>query len=289
MFKAVFVPIIGLLAVVGIGSLDAARAQHFKYDAAVDALEAQRMVAHRIVAEAVLVALEFEQDSNVARLARSREQFSLTLRRFRDGEGAIGARVVDNPEIAEQVYQASELWRSLDAAIGDHVAAEPVTAQHVETIAELGQSLHEALGGLADGMRNSADAGAYGMLTNAIEASVRAETLSQQMTKEFLFVAYGYQPDRHRFSLRDSADQFNLVLLGLIQGDIDQRLLPAPTPEIRSQLQRVEDLWREQYRPLIDLAIDLEEIDEATLARMTQANRLLFQEIEAVAGMYRQL
>ncbi len=289
MFKAVTVPIIGLVAAVGIGSSDPARAQLFKYDTAIDALEAQCMVTHRMVAEAMLVALQFEADNNVAQLARSREQFDITLRQFRDGNGEIGARVSADPEIVEQVDLAEELWQSLDAAISNHVSASPATAEHIETIAELGQSLHEALGELADGMRYSAGAGAHGMLSNAIEAAVRAETLSQQMTKEFLFVAYGYQPDRHRFALRGSAEQFNLVLLGLIQGDIDQRLLPAPTQEIRTQLITVERIWQEEYRPLIDLAIDLEDIDDDTLARITQANRLLFREIETAAGMYRQL
>lgn len=289
MFKAVTVPIVGFVVAVGIGSLDPARAQHFKYDTAIDALEAQCMVTHRMVAEAMLVALEFEADNNVARLSRSREQFDMTLRRFRDGNGEIGARVSANPEIVEQVDLAEDLWQSLDAAIGNHVTAAPTTAEHIETIAELGQSLHEALGDLAEGMRHSAGAGAHGMLSNAIEAAVRAETLSQQMTKEFLFVAYGYQADRHRFALRGSAEQFNLVLQGLIQGDIDQRLLPAPTQEIRTQLLTVERIWREQYRPLIDLAIDFKEIDEDTLARVAQANLLLFREIETAAGMYREL
>ena len=266
MLKAVISPAAVLLAaaaMVGVGSTDSARAQSFKYNTAIDALEAQCMVAHRMVAEAVLVALDFERDSNVARLTRSRDQFDDALRRLSDGSSEIGARAAADPVITEQVDETTELWRSLERAIGDHIAAETVTAEHVENIAALGQSLHEAVGDLAEEMRHSRAAEAHGMLSNAIETAVRAETLSQRMTKEFLFIAYGFRPDNNRFALRNTAEQFHLALLGLMQGDIDQRLLPAPTPEILAQLERVERYWQEEYRPLIDRAIDFEEIDAA--------------------------
>ena len=278
-----------IATLVAIGSTTAASAQSFEYDAAIDALEMQRMFTHRMVAEAVLVALDFERESNIARLTRSRDQFDQTMRRFRDADSEIGARVNSDPEISERVYRAAELWQSLNQSIGDHVAAEAVTPEQVGQIVDLGESLHDVFRGLDERLELTAGAGAHSMLKNAVEAAVRLETLSQQMTKEFLLIAYGHQPARNRTALRLSAEQFHTDLLGLMQGDIDKRLLPAPTPEIEAQLQRVERLWQEEYRPMMDRAIDVEEIDAADLARAMRATRLLVQEVESALRMYRAL
>lgn len=287
--KSPFAVLLAAMAMVGIGSTNAVRAQNFNYDTAIDSLEAQRMVAHRMVAEAVLVALDFERDSNVARLTRSRDQFADAMRRLSDHDSEIGARAAADPAISQHVDLTADLWRSLEQAIGEHVAAETVTAEHVETIAELGHSLNEAVDDIADEMRHAGNPVAHGMLSNAIETARRAETLTQQMTKEVLLIAFGHRADNNRFALRNTTEQFHLALLGLMQGDIDQRLLPAPTPEILAQLERVERYWEEEYRPLVDRATDSEVIDDGTLARLTQANRWLSLEIESAADMYRAL
>ena len=272
-----------------IGSPTVARSQNFEYDNALRAVEEQVMVSQRIVAEALLAALDFESESNLARLERSRVQFNSTFSAFLDREGEIGSRLANDLEVIRDVEEAEELWLEMDATITRCVAAQAVTAEHIGSLANLSDSLGTTVGGLADSLRQSAGPNAHGMLENAIQTAVRAEALSQQMTKEFLLVAYGHQPERYRYALRNTSEDFETGLRGLLEGDFDQLLLPAPTPEIREQLERVDRIWQDEYRPLIDQAIGEQELDDAAVARMSQANRRLLREMDTAASLYRSL
>lgn len=272
-----------------IGTPTAARSQNFEYDNALRAVEEQVMVSQRIVAEALLAALDFEPESNLARLERSRVQFSSTFGAFLDREGEIGARLANDLEVVREVEEAEALWLEMNETITRCIEAQAVTAEHIDSLAGLSDSLGRAVGGLADGLRQSAGPNAHGMLENAIQAAVHAEAISQQMTKEFLLVAYGHQPERYRYALRNTSEDFETGLRGLLEGDFDQLLLPAPTPEIREQLERVDRIWQDEYRPLIDQAIGEQELDDAAVARMSQANRRLVREMDTAASLYRGL
>ena len=278
---AAFIAVIGTPTVAG--------SQNFEYDNALRAVEEQVMVSQRIVSEALLAALDFEPESNLARLERSRVQFNSTFGAFLDREGEIGSRLSNDLELIREVEEAEALWLEMDETITRCVAAQAVTAEHIDSLADLSDGLGRAVGGLADGLRQSAGPNAHGMLENAIQAAVHAEAVSQQMTKEFLLVAYGHQPERFRYALRNTSEEFETGLRGLLEGDFDQLLLPAPTPEIREQLERVDRIWQDEYRPLIDQAIGEQELDDAAVARMSQANRRLLREMETAAGLYRDL
>lgn len=280
---------LGALAVIAAGASSPARAENFEYDTAIDAIEVHSVVTERMAAEAMLVALGIDRESNVDRLIRSRNQFDSSVQVFRNDASEVGARLAGSPEMSDQVAETEELWQALDAAIAEFLALESMSESHVEAIAKLSESVRDSVGGLATGLRQSAEAGTHSMLGNAIRSVGHSHVLTQQMTKEFLLIAYGYQPDRYRFALRSTAEEFELGLLGLIQGDFDQLLLPAPTPEIRSQLQRVERLWRDEFRPLIYEAINRDDLDPVTVALISEANRRLSREIESATGMYRDL
>ena len=275
--------------IAAVGTPTAVRSQSFEYDNALRAVEEQVMVSQRIVSEALLAALEFEPESNLARLERSRVQFNSTFRAFLDREGDIGSRLANDLEVIREVEEAEALWLEMDETITRCIEAQAVTAEHVDSLAGLSDSIGTTVGGLADFLRQSAGHNAHGMLENAIQAAVHAEAMSQQMTKEFLLVAYGHQPERYRYALRGTSEDFETGLRGLLEGDFDQLLLPAPTPEIREQLERVDRIWQDEYRPLIDQAIGEEMLDDAAVARMSQANRRLLREMETAASLYRTL
>ncbi len=270
-------------------SATSAQAQHFAYDTVASAIEAQGMESQRMVAEIVLMALGAEQPGDAEHLSRSRERFDQTLRRFRDGSSELGARIVGQPEIAEQVLKTEEAWWALDEAIAACIAAEEAADCDVATVAQYSEALQTAVDTLADDLRNSDHQESYSMLTNAVHAAVHAQALSQQMTKEFLLIAYGHQSGRYRSSIRSTSQDFEQRLLGLLEGDFDQLLLPAPTPEIHSQLEGALRLWREECRPLIERAVQGEDPDRATVIRMSRVSRHLAREIASAARLYRGL
>lgn len=266
-----------------------ARAQQFTYDTVVGAVEVQGMEAQRIVGDVVLIALGMEEAVDVDSMSLARQQFDGTLSQFRDDSTEFGARTAGHPEIAERVLEAEDLWRAMDQAVDVCVTAETASECDVATVAGLSEDLQTVIDKLVEDLRIAEGQGSYGMLTNAVLTVEQTQVLSQQMTKDFLLVAYGHQPDRYRSSLRGTSQAFEQKLLGLLEGDFDQLLLPPPTPEIRAQLGRVQQVWRDEYRPLIDRAVDREDLDSLTIARISRASRNLFREIGSASQLYRGL
>ena len=204
------------------------------------------------------------------------------------GEARIPA--LNSPAMRDQVDAVQDLWASMDTAIGAYLLEDDAIAEDVSEIAELSLLLQDAIGDIVEGLRaDSQGRDAHSMLTVATQTAGHTRELSQQMTKEFLLVAYGHQASRNRYALRESLEKFETELFGLLEGDFDRLLLPAPTPGIKEQLQRVERIWRDEYRPLIDRAINEEGLNSGAVALMARVNLRLLREIDSAASMYREL
>lgn len=279
------------LALAALGGPTAAWAQDAAdYDRMLVVAETQSVVTQRMSVEALLVALNIDREPGLEHLQSSRTEFDRALTGFRDGDPMLLLRPIADPDLLGFVEEAGRHWVPMNAVIGDCLSGTALTAAHVEIIAEASQSLQDAFVDLADGLRERSKIdGSYSMLGTALETAGRTSLLSQQMTKEFLLVAYGHQPGRYRSVLRQTAEEFQNGLRGLLDGDIDRLLLAAPTPAIRTQLLRVGQIWENDYRPLIERAISEGDLNAGAVARMAQVNPRLLHEIELAAGLYRQL
>lgn len=79
--------------------------------------------------------------------------------------------------------------------------------------------------------------------------------LSQRLSKEYLLLALGHQPDATRRQLGETAELFARTLQGLRAGDPALGLAPeVNTPAILAQLEAVETCWR-GFEPSIRAAI----------------------------------
>lgn len=294
MFRNTSAGNIGLCAFTALavlGNAFAAQAQdEIDYDHMLSVAEAQAIATQRMSAEALLVTLGIDRELSLEHLETSRNEFDRILTGLREGDSSLQISPLYDPELVRHIEEAEQEWRPMEAAIADYLSGAPITAAHVETIAEGSYLLQDALTDLSEGLRERSKIdSSYSMLSVALDTASRTTMLSQQMTKEYLLVAYGHQVGRNRSALRETAEQFQTGLQGLIQGDIDRLLLAAPTPGIRAQLHNVQRVWNDDYRPLIERAVTEGELNAGAVARMARVNLNLLHEIQLVAAMYRQL
>ncbi len=279
------------LALSVLGTATAAFAQEeVDYGHMLSVAEVQTMVTQRMSVDVLLVTMGIDHDLSLERLESSRNEFDRALNGFRDGDATLRLPAAAESELLRPIEEAVQHWGQMDGAITDCLTGVSMTAAHVDLIADSSNSLQDALEDLNDGLRERSRVGeSYSVLGVAIETASSALLLSQQMTKEFLLVAYGHQLGLNRNALRETAEDFQNGLQGMLEGDIDRQLLAAPTPDIRTQLLRVEQVWENDYRPLIERAVSEGDLNAGAVARMAQVNRTLLREIELVGSMYRQL
>ncbi len=264
-----------------------AQAQQGDYHRMAGIADSQAMLAQRMSVEAMLVALDVDQSHNLERLQSSREQFNSAMATLRDGNGPAQIAAVGDPDAVSDFEDSEEAWAAMDAAIADCLTIGTVTIEHVGTIADSSDTLMARMVDLSKSLRDEAEAGeSHSMLTVAVGVSNHARARAQEMTKGFLLVAYGHQAERYRYALRISSEDFEAELSDLLDGDFDRLLLPAPTAEIRAQLEQTKRIWDEEYRPFIDQAINGDELDYRMVLRMERVNQRLLQDAHALVRMY---
>lgn len=264
-----------------------AHAQQGDYHRMAGVADSQAMLAQRMSVEALLVALNVDQSHNLEQLQSSRDQFDGAMTALRDGHGVAQIAAVGDPDAVSDFEDAEEAWANMDAAIADCLSIGTVTMDHVGAIADSSDTLMARMVDLSKSLRDEAEAGeSHSMLTVAVGVSNHARARAQEMTKGFMLVAYGHQADRYRYALRISAEDFEAELSDLLNGDFDRLLLPAPTAEIRAQLEQTRQIWDEEFRPFIDLAINGDELDYRMVLRMERVNQRLLQDAHALVRMY---
>ena len=128
----------------------------------------------------------------------------------------------------------------------------------------------------------------FSMLNIAIDQSGRLRVLTQKMTKEFLLIAYGHEVEKNKAQLHESITHFERIVTGLVQGDHEMLLLPAPTAELQQQLKDVLQVW-EGFRAPLETAIRSGEVAEDHIERVETMNLALLSEAEKVVNMLESL
>ncbi len=259
------------------------------YDHIVNLAGMQRMLTQKMSKEAFLVALGIDREDNLQKLAESRNLFDRMLKGLRHGDALLGLPETTEPEVLDRLSKVEELWPLLHSAIRTSLASGKVSAYEVETIAELNLPLLNAMDETVSAYERVAEKGALvSVLTVAINLAGRQRMLTQKMSKEVFSIAYGLDERANRRNLADSIALFDDTLQGLIYGDNDLGLLPAPTAEIKAQLSKVEGLW-DAFRPLLDPLARGGIPGSDTVAQVARQNLPLLEEMNKAVVMYERL
>jgi hypothetical protein len=260
-----------------------------EYQRVINLAGMQRMLTQKMSKESVLVALGIDREQNLKSLEETRTLFALTLRGLRQGDAALGLPETTEPEILEDLSKVEALWPTFEKTIRSSVKGGQVSEDQLATIALLNEPLLQAMDQAVQSYEDAATRGELrSVLAVAVNVSGRQRMLTQKMTKEFLLIAYDHEAKKNRDSLKQTYRLFDKTLNGLLNGDPELRLLPAPTPELKVQLRKVQRLW-DEFLPALKSVMKGGQPTDKTIAFVVLNNLPLLKEMNKAVLMYERL
>ncbi|MDH3912822.1 MAG: type IV pili methyl-accepting chemotaxis transducer N-terminal domain-containing protein [Rhodospirillales bacterium] len=275
--------VIGILTTATPASAQGKRFQHV-----IDIADLQSMLTEKMSKELMLVALEIDPEENLGNLRSTRNLFHRRLSALRNGDVELALPGTLDPAILDDLDKVEELWPSMDTAIKQSLQSEKSTAEAVEVIDELGQPLLSAVDETAaayqDLSKNSR--AIFSILEIALAKAARQRMLTQKMAKEYLMIAYGHDVEANSAALIGSIRDFDRTLKGLIAGDYDLLIMPAPTPQLQRQLRDVDRLWKE-FKELMLAAANGAKPTRDAISEVASKNMALLKVTDATVFLYK--
>ncbi len=277
------------LVVIGIlTTATPARAQGKRFQHVIDIADLQSMLTEKMSKELMLVALEIDPEENLGNLRSTRNLFHRRLSALRNGDVELALPGTLDPAILDDLDKVEELWPSMDTAIKQSLQSEKSTAEAVEVIDELGQPLLSAVDETAaayqDLSKNSR--AIFSILEIALAKAARQRMLTQKMAKEYLMIAYGHDVEANSAALIGSIRDFDRTLKGLIAGDYELLIMPAPTPQLQKQLREVNRLWKE-FKELMFAAANGAKPSRDAISEVASKNMALLKVTDATVFLYK--
>lgn len=244
----------------------------------------QSMLTQKMSKELLLVALGVEPEKNLTNLKSSRELFGQTLAGLTHGDEELKLVASTDQSVSDRLQYVNLVWPLFDEAISEAISASEIT--EVSRAAELSETLLNAMRdtGTAYGDVLKVDR-PYSILALSMEGAETLGMLTEKMAKEFLLIAYGYEPERNRQSLEKTYAEIENIIGGLLDGDVDRQLLSAPTPAIREALMLVQENLR-QLKPTILAAVSGDPIGDEQIRQVVQHNEPILAQIEPLIALY---
>ena len=252
-------------------------------------VEQQEAVTQRIAKDLLLVALEIEPEANRERLRASVQSLAEALERLQNGHQATGIARVSDPMVTTKLASVDRNWRRVQGTVWPLAESGGVSEEQVQAMARLDPPLRRSFKDLALAYEEVLRHGdLYSIMGTAISYCQYENVLLEEISKEFLFIAYGQNAEQHSLRLAEAKTAFETNLASLIDGNPELRLLPAPTLEIRAQLQAVRRTWQDISRDM-ETALLKGRPDPETILDVTTRSETLSQELEKAVQMYEAL
>ncbi len=254
----------------------------------------QRMLTQKMSKEVLLIALDIDRKKNLQNLAATASLFDKTLQGLRSGSKELGLPPTSSKRILRQLDKIEDHWQPFNKRIQAIISQQKVTPEDIEFIAETNPLILKEMNRCVKLYEKQAAKSALQVhpgLAVAINLSGKQRMLSQKMSKEFLLIAYGYNPDANKLNIQETISLFDRTLKGLRSGDKTLDLPETTQPEILAQLAVVEQLWA-KFKPVLDIAVqesggnipqeNIEQLADQNLPLLTEMNKaVLLYEQEA--------
>ena len=124
-------------------------------------------------------------------------------------------------------------------------------------------------------------------LATSINLSGKQRMLSQKITKESFLIRSDINKKENIENLKKSSELFNKILIGLVQGDKELKLVSSKNSEIEAQLKKIKMLW-------IPFELELKliisgEAKNSSYEILEKNNLPLLQEINSLVSLYTSL
>lgn len=265
-----------------------ARAQRIDYERIINHAGRQRMLTQRMSKEIMLIALDHDVAANLQSLQSNSDLFARVLRGLRSGDREFGLPPTTDEQILAMLTRVDDLWPMFRSEVSAVITSGSASRRQVTITADTNLPLLRGSDDVVKAFEVAARSHAHSMLAIAVNLSGAQRMLSQKMSKELYLIALGQNVDTNRRYLSESMARFAHVHNGLVSGDSELRLLPAPTAALQAQLARVEQLWIE-FRSMIAPVAGGEGLDDSLIADSATLNVALLSEMNTAVGMYEAL
>jgi hypothetical protein len=250
----------------------------------------QRMLTQKMSKEIMLVALDVDKPHNLQNLANTAALFDKTLKGLRNGSEELRLPPTSSGRILRQLDKIDGIWAEFYPVVQKILASKEVSSDQVTQVAQnnlpLLKQMNKAVGLYEKDAKKGGLKAAPG-LAATINLAGKQRMLTQKMSKEFLLLAYGYNPEDTKLSLLETYSLFERTLTGLLDGDETLGLPGTKPQQIRDQLGVVKGLWG-QFKPIVEYAADYKtsEIPRDKIETLAKTNLPLLKEMNKAVGMY---
>ena len=253
----------------------------------------QSLLTERMTNGTMLAVLGIDAERNIREVRSSRDLFNRTLRGLRSGDPELGLVPALHPEIIAEIERIEAFWprydRTLQGILTSLMASSEISDMQIRQLSDIHTLMIEAVGRTVGAFEHFSNGGnTYSIVTTTLSKSGQLRAHTQLVLGELLAVAYRSDDVQSRRMLGQATRDFDRALLGLIHGDIEMRLLPAPTLEIDAELTKVQRLWTE-IRPILERISTGAEVDAALLATVSYATNRMIEPLNTAILMYESL
>ncbi len=242
----------------------------------------------RMSAELMFIALGIDTELHRLRLRDARNGFAAVLNSLRQGDATMDVPLLDDLEVTRAVAEVGDLWPEMEDIVLRGISERRLTDQDVGALADLNPPLAKAALEAFTAFDSVFTNG--NMPSILVVATLHCEAqalLIQRLIKDYLMIAYGQDEAFSRALLAESYERFDRVLAGLIHGNADLQLLPAPTPAIVERLAQAEERWAE-IRPLFVTAERGGRVSRDLVDKVGRIGEAVYRDMVAVAELYSQ-
>jgi len=283
------IAMLALMAVIFVGSANAAEIHQQRM---LNLTLSESMLTHKMSKEMLLAALGVDKQRSLRRLESARSLFGRTLVGLQEGDVELGLIGSDNEAFLKGLDRVKEFWVLFDDTLRSVVKSGEVTKAQIGVIATLSPSMYDALEISTKVLKKEGAKNKHANLTSILEVAIslaaEQRMLTQKMTKEFLLIAFGHEPKRNRKTLKATMERFQRILVGLTDGDLTMRLVRAPTPEIKLQLQKIRRIW-DEFAPTMKKVADGAQADGESINHVARMNVPLLKATNMAVFMYEAL
>jgi hypothetical protein len=195
----------------------------------------ERMLSQKMAKEALLIAQNIDKERNKKALKASSERFEKVLHALMHGDAQLDLKPCQKGEVQKRLLKVDEIYKSIKPHI-EKILQNSATIRDYEALRTQNIPLLEAMQQAVEALvaqskeKNS-------IRSQAINLAGKERMLTQKMAKALL------ENDTKR--LKESADEFESILDGLLHGDAKRRLKASKLPKIQKALQNAQKSWSE--------------------------------------------
>ncbi len=240
----------------------------------------QRMLTQKMSKEMLLIYHGIDPQLNRTNLGNSALMFAETLQGLINGDKALSLAPTRDQDILKQMNVVSSLWQSFSKTVLAGIGGAEIDLSFIEKVAKENLPLLKEMN-TAVYMYERAAGADLAKLAPVVNLSGRQRMLTQKMTKELLLIAAGVSVEENKANLSKTVALFDRTLIGLRDGDPEQRLPGTEEPLVRDQLAVIEKHWKE-YKPVLEKL----GLSEAGLRKAAALNLPLLKEMNTAVKMY---